>query len=535
MVQRRSIQDRSPYARPSKLAILSRETYIAKIVLVRKRRCVIVPSRIQTKKMRIKNALLSNILILLLAGTTEFIFNSNALAVPGDLYASDIATNSIVAYNATDGTKTTFATGLNSPQGLAFDKSGNLYVADAGSGNIFKFAIGGARTTFFSGLDNPIGLVIDGPDLLVAENGGDVVSAIPLGGGPKRTSIPGITGPLGLSFDGLNRYVANGPSVFKVAQNGTMIDIDPGDGSRGVTVSPSQPGPTPTPPDVFVSTDDGRITRINPHGMIIPFASGLVDPWGLAFRPKRFSNDVDGVGNLFVADTGAGQIFEFTVNGTRTPFGPAGGGPNFLAFQTIFPIKVDFNGDGKSDILWQNNSTGERIIWLMDGTRLLSFVSFATLGTSWNIVGSEDFNADLKSDILWQNSATGERVIWLMNGTRLSSAVALGIVGTSWNIVGSGDFNADGNPDILWQNSLTGERTIWLMERTRLLSSVSLATLGTLWSIVGSGDFNADGQTDILWQNSATGERIIWLMNGTRLSSSVSLGIVATAWEIRNY
>src|SRR6266516_8079942 len=191
--------------------------------------------------MRIKSALSSNIFILLLAGTTEFIFNSNALALPGDLYASDLATNSIVVY-ALDGTKTTFATGLNSPQGVAFDHIGNLYVADAGSGNIFKFGRGGGRTTFASGLLNPIGLVIDGPDMLVAESGGNVVLSFPLAGGSSRISIPGITGPIGLAFDGINRYVANGPSVFKVAPDGTMSDIDPGDGSRDVEVSTGAPG-----------------------------------------------------------------------------------------------------------------------------------------------------------------------------------------------------------------------------------------------------------------------------------------------------
>ena len=121
---------------------------------------------------------------MLLAGATEFIFNSNALATPGDLYASDLATNSIVVY-AIDGTKRTFATGLNSPQGLAFDPTGNLYVADAGSGNIYKFARGGGRTTFASGVINPNDLAIDGPDLLVAENGGNVVSSFPLTGGSK--------------------------------------------------------------------------------------------------------------------------------------------------------------------------------------------------------------------------------------------------------------------------------------------------------------------------------------------------------------
>jgi hypothetical protein len=213
--------------------------------------------------------------------------------------------------------------------------------------------------------------------------------------------------------------------------------------------------------------------------------------------------------------------------------------------QGIFPPKADFNGDGKSDILWQNNSTGERVIWLMNGTSLISSVSLGVVGTSWNIVGSEDFNRDLNSDILWQNSVTGERVIWLMNGTSLSSTVSLGIVGTSWSIVGSGDFNADGMPDILWQNNCVlcaasavlppGERVIWLMNGTSFSSSVSLGIVGTSWNIAGAADYSGDGQTDILWQNSVTGERVIWLMNGTSLSSTVSLGIVWTAWDIRNY
>ena len=203
--------------------------------------------------MRINSALLSNIFILFLTGAVEFIFNSNALARPGDLYASDLATNSIVVY-ALDGTKTTFATGLNSPQGLVSDPSGNLYVADAGSGNVYKFTRGGGQTTFASGLANPIGLAIDGLNVLVAENSGNVVSSFPLTGGPKTTSIPGVTGPLGLAFDGINRYVANTASVLKVAPDGTMTDIDPGDGSRNVTVD--QRG------NVLVTTDSGGVTTI---------------------------------------------------------------------------------------------------------------------------------------------------------------------------------------------------------------------------------------------------------------------------------
>src|SRR5437867_5537293 len=153
------------------------------------------------------------------------------------------------------------------------------------------------------------------------------------------------------------------------------------------------------------------------------------------------------------------------------------------------PNRSDFNGDGKADILWQNSSTGQRVIWLMNGTTHQSTVNLGTVPTSWSIVGSNDFNGDGKADILWQNSATGQRIIWLMNGTAHQSTVSLGTVPTQWSIVGSSDFNGDGKADILWQNSATGQRIIWLMNGTAHQSTVSLGTVPTQWSIVGSSDF----------------------------------------------
>jgi len=45
-----------------------------------------------------------------------------------------------------------FASGLNGAKGLAVDTNGNLYQADIGSGNIYRFTPEGVRTTFASGL-----------------------------------------------------------------------------------------------------------------------------------------------------------------------------------------------------------------------------------------------------------------------------------------------------------------------------------------------------------------------------------------------
>ncbi|HEX3216986.1 MAG TPA: adenylate/guanylate cyclase domain-containing protein, partial [Aestuariivirgaceae bacterium] len=73
------------------------------------------------------------------------------LAQPGDIYVTNLATNTIDVYSP-DGTKTVFASGLNSPQGLVFDRDNNLYVADGGTGSIFKYDTSGTQTVFYTGL-----------------------------------------------------------------------------------------------------------------------------------------------------------------------------------------------------------------------------------------------------------------------------------------------------------------------------------------------------------------------------------------------
>jgi len=196
------------------------------------------------------------------------------------------------------------------------------------------------------------------------------------------------------------------------------------------------------------------------------------------------------------------------------------------------PAAADFNLDGSSDLVWQNTTTGERKIWLMNGTAFSSEVSLVAVSTDWQIACIGDLDNDGHWDLIRQNTVTGERGVWLMNDTTITSFVSLGVVGLNWQIVGTGDFNADNRTDILWQNTVTGERGIWLMFGTTLSGWAGLGTVSTNWQIAGVADFNRDDQPDILWQNTATGERKVWYMNGTAFGSEASLGVVGLAWKI---
>jgi sugar lactone lactonase YvrE len=107
-----------------------------------------------------------------------------------------------------------FATDLNNPWGLAFDRSGNLYVASSGDELVYRFTPGGYRSIFSYGislLSNPRGIAFDsGGNLYVASAGnGTIVKITP--GGTGSVFASGLSGPTSIAiFPGLNVWSATG-------------------------------------------------------------------------------------------------------------------------------------------------------------------------------------------------------------------------------------------------------------------------------------------------------------------------------------
>jgi hypothetical protein len=117
----------------------------------------------------------------------------------------------------------------------------------------------------------------------------------------------------------------------------------------------------------------------------------------------------------------------------------------------------DFNGDGRDDILWRSDDGTVRD-WL--GQSNGAFVGNVanlniTVPNDWHIVGTGDFNGDGRSDILWRGS-DGTVRDWLgqANGAFVGNVANLNTaVPTDWHIVGIGDFNGDAIDDIMWRGS----------------------------------------------------------------------------------
>jgi len=210
----------------------------------------------------------------------------------------------------------------------------------------------------------------------------------------------------------------------------------------------------------------------------------------------------------------------------------------FLTFigiwaSTSLAAVMDFSGEGRTDILWQETSSGTVAIWLMNGAAISSIGVAGSTPSDWQIKGVGDFNGDGKADVLWQHTSSGTVAIWLMNGTAISSIGVAGSVPSDWQIKGVGDFNGDGKADVLWQHTSSGTVAIWLMNGTAISSIGVAGSVPSDWQIKGVGDFNGGGKADVLWQHTSSGTVAIWLMNGTTISSIGVAGTVSSDWQIK--
>ena len=96
---------------------------------------------------------------------------------------------------------------------------------------------------------------------------------------------------------------------------------------------------------------------------------------------------------------------------------------------------ADFDGDGKADILWRHAASGSNSIWFMNGVTQRAGGALLAVDPTWSIVATGDYNGDGRADILWRNS-TGNNVLWLMNGATMLSATTLpAVTDVNWKVV----------------------------------------------------------------------------------------------------
>jgi len=251
-----------------------------------------------------------------------------ALSRGQNLYVSNSGSPNAVLEFAPGVGLTGFISGFNDPTGLAFDSSGNLYVANAGTNQILKVTSGGVVSTFASLSQGTLGggLAVSSGGNVYASNTGLPNAILEFGpGGGFLGSTSGFNDPNGLAFDtNGNLFVANEGTnqILEVSTGGVVTQFASlSEGTLGGGLAFNSSG------DLFVSNTglplaNDAILEFGPGGGLLTTILGFDDPNGMAFNSS---------GNLFVANVGTNQILKVTSGGVVSPFaslsqGNLGGG-----------------------------------------------------------------------------------------------------------------------------------------------------------------------------------------------------------------
>jgi hypothetical protein len=235
-----------------------------------------------------------------LSNPTALTFDSS-----GNLFVASYP-NTIIKFSS-DGTKSTFATGVLGSSGLSFDNAGILLVLNGDFHSIAKFTPDGTKSIFATNIRNPQGLGCDrAGNLFVSEVGTESILRF-TPNGTKSTVATGIRVPRNMAFDGSGNlfvYDALTNSIFKIAPDGTKSEFSAGVSALNLIFDKAG--------NLLVGDLGSQsVIKFAPNGSKTTFVAGIPGPAGLAF---------DKAGNLFVSDQSTNSIFKFAPDGAKTVF-----------------------------------------------------------------------------------------------------------------------------------------------------------------------------------------------------------------------
>jgi streptogramin lyase len=363
------------------------------------------------------------------------------LCLSGDLLVASFFSNSVLAYDGTQGTfLQPFTSGgnLESPVGVALDANGDVYVGGRDSNNVLHYdgntgaLVGSFVAPGSGGLDGPHGITF-GPDGNLYVNSGFNGSVLRYNGSTGAflntfvtSGSGGLVFPHGLTFgpDG-DLYVAdrNTDSVLRYdGTTGAFLGDFVSAGSGGLDIATG----LVFGPDGNLYVDSFNTNSVLRYdgttgAFLGTFASGggLSGPQGLAFGPD---------GNLYVSSFNTSSVLRYngTTGAFMDVFASGGGldGPTYLVFRPthsttslvpsanplVFGQPVTFTATVSSVTATGGVPTGT-VTFTIDGAAQAPVTlsnGQATLTISTLSVGSQDIIATYNADPGFQGSTSAE-------------------------------------------------------------------------------------------------------------------------------
>jgi hypothetical protein len=196
----------------------------------------------------------------------------------------------------------------------------------------------------------------------------------------------------------------------------------------------------------------------------------------------------------------------------------------------------DIGGTGHDKLLVRGIGQNEPILSITPGgtTQTLVFGTGADAIPPWNmqLAGTGDFDGDGKSDLLFRDASTRQLLVWYMNGHTVASTYTPNI--SAPLVRGIGDIDGDGHADLIYSPTSataglysTQLDVVYFHARGNSYEDPAFGSLpNSQWRIEQISDANADGRAEIYVRNRKTAEFGMWWVTNApapRLNNFVSI------------
>jgi hypothetical protein len=252
-----------------------------------------------------------------------------------------------------------YGSGIAGPYLVVIDKSGNAWVLnnDSGDYSINEFSSNGTvGSVLTGGLDQPEGFAFDkSGDFWVANYAGGVspaqgtITELNSSGSPIESGITGggVDGPMGIAIGATgNVWAANEYNgITELSSTGSPISGSEGYQGSGAGYEDNQIAIDPTGNVWAVGFDDGSVSRLSSSGAILGSDSG-----GSNFYAPDLT--IDGTGNVFVTNYVNDSVSEWSVSNGAVTGNTEANGFNSSGMDEPWSLAIDGSGN-----VWVANLT----------------------------------------------------------------------------------------------------------------------------------------------------------------------------------
>lgn len=208
---------------------------------------------------------------------------------------------------------------------------------------------------------------------------------------------------------------------------------------------------------------------------------------------------------------------------------------------------TDFDGNGKSDLAFQNITQGD----LGDVKGWHDFLptnerTFRQVRQVWDVQAVGDLDGDGRGDLVWRyvvaNSPdTGVSYIWFTNASGPPMVRKRGGAPLDWRLLGAMDLNGDGAADMVYVSPDNSIRVL-MATPNRTCANYSAGSVPAGFLAHAFADFTGNGRGDILLRNPATGQMALMSLNAAGINlpnfigdpDNVNASCTATTGAIAN-